>query len=240
MLRISIGMAAAAAAAFMALPAAAQGLDDNFDAEATGTTITNYIGFANFDVTEGSVDLLFDPNGYGLRCAGGSGSCIDLDGSTGNGGVLTTKSSFSFSAGDFVTLRYDVSGNQRDTTVDQLLVGIDFSTPTSFTDLTYGVGYGIVIPLPFTGPTPYLDFWTDIYGGAPFVTQTISFRTANAGSLNFSFGSNSNDNIGPILDNVSLSIAAVPEPEQWLLLILGFGLVGSEMRRRKATLRLAL
>ena len=36
---------------------------------------------------------------------------------------------------------------------------------------------------------------------------------------------------GPALDNVS--VAAVPEPEAWAMMLLGFGAIGFQMRRRK-------
>jgi choice-of-anchor C domain-containing protein len=42
---------------------------------------------------------------------------------------------------------------------------------------------------------------------------------------------------GAALDNVS--IAAVPEPATWMMLILGFGLVGGAMRRRKPVAAIA-
>ncbi|MBS3960497.1 MAG: PEP-CTERM sorting domain-containing protein [Sandarakinorhabdus sp.] len=44
-------------------------------------------------------------------------------------------------------------------------------------------------------------------------------------------GTTSNDNIGPILDNVL--VTQVPEPATWAMLIAGFGLVGFAMRRRR-------
>ena len=41
------------------------------------------------------------------------------------------------------------------------------------------------------------------------------------------------DNIGPVIDNVVLDIAAVPEPTTWGMLIAGFGAIGGTLRRRK-------
>ncbi|MBT9472342.1 MAG: PEPxxWA-CTERM sorting domain-containing protein [Phenylobacterium sp.] len=41
--------------------------------------------------------------------------------------------------------------------------------------------------------------------------------------------------MGPLLDNVSIGVSsAVPEPATWAMMIMGFGLVGSAMRRRQA------
>ncbi len=47
----------------------------------------------------------------------------------------------------------------------------------------------------------------------------------------------SNSAFGLALDNVS--IAAVPEPATWVMMILGFGMVGGAMRRRKSSLAFA-
>ena len=46
--------------------------------------------------------------------------------------------------------------------------------------------------------------------------------------------------IGFSLNAVSVSVAAVPEPATWGMMLLGFGLVGSTMRRRNATRAVAL
>jgi hypothetical protein len=50
------------------------------------------------------------------------------------------------------------------------------------------------------------------------------------------FDTNSADNIGPIVDNVLVTQrvqGVIPEPATWAMLITGFGLVGSAMRRRR-------
>ena len=54
-----------------------------------------------------------------------------------------------------------------------------------------------------------------------FRNQSLQLRFANLGA----------DNIGPILDNVSVS--QVPEPASWAMLITGFGMVGFAARRRR-------
>src|SRR5690349_11263550 len=89
------------AALFAAPGQATTVFSDNFDAENGGATALNYTGFTNFDV-EGQVDLV-KTGDFGIVCAGGSGSCVDLDGTSGPGRLLTS-SSFSFNAGD--TIRF--------------------------------------------------------------------------------------------------------------------------------------
>ena len=89
---------------------AASLLDDNFNAENGGAGTLNYFGLANWDVTEGSVDLIgnsffdfFPPNKLYL----------DLDGSTSNAGRIESKTTFSFNQGEIVELKFDLAGSQR-------------------------------------------------------------------------------------------------------------------------------
>src|SRR5215469_8200682 len=66
---------------------------DNFDTEgAPGVSILNYGSFANWTVSNGTVDLVAIPNGFGIStCPGAaSGKCVDLDGSTSDAGVMTS------------------------------------------------------------------------------------------------------------------------------------------------------
>src|SRR4051812_8233061 len=115
----TLGLLAGLALVAVAPAQAATVLSDNFDAEAGGATVTNYAGFANFDLQDGTVDLLRQPNQFGLTCFGGNGSsCVDLDGSTNNGGIMVTKSAYAFNAGDVVQLSFQVSGSQRVTAED--------------------------------------------------------------------------------------------------------------------------
>ncbi len=63
-----------------------------------------------------------------------------------------------------------------------------------------------------------------------------TFTAASTGVLNlYYWDSNSGDNFG----SITFSIAAVPEPATWALMILGFGAVGAAMRRRGARLATA-
>ncbi|MEH6527396.1 MAG: VPLPA-CTERM sorting domain-containing protein [Sneathiella sp.] len=83
-------------------------LTDNFDNE--GTPQANYAGFTNWDITEGSVDLV-GPGYFAHLCREALGnSCVDLDGSTGNAGVMTTKDEFAAGTYD---VSFWISGNQR-------------------------------------------------------------------------------------------------------------------------------
>ena len=56
--------------------------------------------------------------------------------------------------------------------------------------------------------------------------------------LRFSAGGTS-DSLGGYIDNITLNSIAVPEPTTWALFILGFGAIGSTLRRRNANVRVA-
>jgi hypothetical protein len=203
-------------AAIIAAPAQASSTSffDNFDAE--GSTKLNYTGFANFTVESGSVDLISnpDPFGFGISCAGGTGSCVDLDGSTGTSGFLLGNQIFSAAAGELISVSFDYAGNQRGGAADTLAYGFRFLTNGVF-DSQIIVG--------------------TVQAGDAFATYTASgsYGTAEQFQLFFQLDPTSTDNVGVILDNVSLSISAVPEPASWAMMIAGVGLAGGALRRRR-------
>ena len=75
-----------------------------------------------------------------------------------------------------------------------------------------------------------ISYGTMVAGNAGFTTYSLWFTPLTAGTLQLSFSTTSADNIGPLLDNVS--VVAVPEPAAWGMMIGGFGLAGMAMRRR--------
>lgn len=88
-------------------------LSDNFNGE--GTAQSNYAGFTNWDITEGTVDLV-GPGYFAELCREALGdSCVDLDGSSNNAGVMTTKDEFAAGTYD---VSFWISGNQRDSSDD--------------------------------------------------------------------------------------------------------------------------
>jgi choice-of-anchor C domain-containing protein len=60
---------------------------------------------------------------------------------------------------------------------------------------------------------------------------SYSFTADNSGSALLRLASNSNDAYGLAVDN--FSIAAVPEPATWAMMIVGFGIAGVAVRRRR-------
>jgi hypothetical protein len=73
---------------------------DGFDTEpgsgqgASGQSRTNYFGFANWTVSDGTVDLIahgdFASDVAEVECVGFTGKCVDLDGASNDAGVMTS------------------------------------------------------------------------------------------------------------------------------------------------------
>lgn len=81
------------------------------------------------------------------------------------------------------------------------------------------------------------DFAQDITlaSQAGLTNQSFTFQTTVAGNL--SFQNSGGDNLGLILDNISLAgdavVTAVPEPSSWAMMILGFAGLGYMTHRRR-------
>ena len=71
------------------------------------------------------------------------------------------------------------------------------------------------------------------FGTTAFSPVQVRFNVSNAGSGVFYFGTTSADGVGPLLDNVRISISAAPEPEAWAIMLTGFGGLGAMLRRRR-------
>ena len=67
----------------------------------------------------------------------------------------------------------------------------------------------------------------------PFSTVTLNFTPGSNSSYDISYQNLGGDNVGALLDNVSVS--AVPEPETYAMLLAGLGLMGFIARRRKTS-----
>lgn len=193
-------------------------INDNFNTENGGVGVYNYSGFANFNVTQGSVDLLpvaGDPNNAIWQAfAVTQGLFIDLDGTTNTGGKLETNP-LALAAGTY-QLSFDLAGSQR------------LVTPTDTVTVSLGGLFSQMITLP--SATPFGTFNFAIIAGAPSV-GTLSFLQAGG------------DNQGLLLDNVRLTFDAaatpVPEPASFLLWGLGAIAVTGYQRRRSARSRIA-
>jgi hypothetical protein len=159
---------------------------DNFNSETLGLNVSV---LNNWTVSDGSIDVI----GTGFfDLQPGNGRYIDLDGSTGNAGVLATRNTFG--PGTFL-LTFDLAGNNRASGFESVIVRLgDFSQTIS----------NIAQNQAFASQS--LSFTTTVAG-------KLSFENIPA--------SGAGDNIGALLDNVQLSTAAVPEPSTLAMFVLG-------------------
>jgi hypothetical protein len=204
---------------------------ENFDSITTNTLNIgpgNAITMAASMDVVGEVDAVVPMNGFGIN--GLTSTVIDLDGSSGPGAV--GKGGFNLVAGNSYTLSFDIGGAQRGSTRDNWSLVLRSDAAGALRS-NGGTGQLAIIPI-----SPLSDTFTFgglILGNTPFTTNSISLTALSNTSFAFEIGTTSSDNIGPLLDNVALvqTGGVIPEPATWAMLIAGFGLVGTAMRRRR-------
>lgn len=208
----SATVAVALTAALAGAPAQAGILfQDNFDADST-SSVLNFNSLLNWTVSGGTIDYIRS-GGFGISCVGGAGGCLDMDGSTGNAGRITSKQSFTFTPGMNYSFEMLLSGNQRGGSNDTVVFGIIDANNVELATTT-----------PALAPN------------AAFAPFSLGFA-AQTGSWRLFVEGVGGDNFGAILDNVVLrddGAASVPEPATLLIFSLGL-LAARAARSRKSS-----
>jgi hypothetical protein len=230
-------LTAVAAAAFCVPAHAGTVYSNNFDSENGGNSALNYNSFNGLTVTNGTVDLVKSGD-FGITCAGGSGACVDLDGTSFDAGLVSSNS-YGFNAGQRVALSLLFSGNQRNAPPpDSFTMRFDFTGPISGTfgyeSSTFGTSTAA-----FTNQSSLTLTVSNIQPNFAFTDLTFFFDPTSGGSTTFALQDGGNDNIGVVIDNLSLSVGAVPEPATWAMMLAGFGLAGMAVRRRRPAMVIA-
>lgn len=208
----SIVAIAAAASGLLGAASSQAGVifSDNFDADAT-TSSLNFNSLINWMVDQGTIDYIRS-GGFGIGCAGGTGGCIDTDGSSGDAGRLLSKQVFTFTAGVSYYIDMLLSGNQRNGAADSVDFGL--------VDVNTGALIGATVG-PMAANSPFSPI-TGMFLGS---VATGSYRLYVAGV--------GNDNVGAILDNFVLRDNTTSLPEPGTLALAAFALLGAVTARRR-------
>ncbi len=187
---------------------------DNFDADVTGLNAPG--GLINWTIDNGTVDVIHSGS-YSIDCVGGTGKCIDMDGSTGNGGRIISKQTFTLLPGQTWSLNGLISGNQRGTvTGDTWIAGFVDAATLAFVASASGT----------------------VASSDPYTSHGLTLSFGSPTTLRAFFEDPGIDNIGFILDDVTLecrgtACAAASVPEPGMLALLGGGLMGLALNRRR-------
>lgn len=203
---IALGLVSAPASAVLIF-------SDNFDADVAGLNAPG--GLINWTIDNGTVDVI-NSGSFSIDCVGGTGKCIDMDGSTGNGGRIISKQAFTVLPGETWSLAGLISGNQRNSAVDTWIAGfLDATTLATVASSS-----------------------STVTGTDAFATRDLTVVLGSPTTVRVFFEDPGSDNIGFILDNVSLecrggACASASVPEPGMLALLGAGLMGFALNRRR-------
>lgn len=176
---------------------------ENFDEVTPALGVSTAGAFSAIDGT--NVDVVGGALFGSLCHAPESGNCVDMGGSGGKNpsGNIELTSALSLAPGTYY-LSFDLIGSQRDT--------------TTMTTVNFG---------------PYSQSFT--LGPDDFTSGIVTNQAVvwTGGTIQLQFVDNSPaDNVGSLLDNITITTAPVPEPESLVLLATGL-IGGAGLLRRK-------
>ena len=176
---------------------------DDFTQEAYGTNTA----LDNWTISDGTIDVVGDPGFFAGLCTGGPSpdKCVDLDGSSFDAGRITS-TGIALEPGTY-EFSFWLKGNSRGGSADTVRMIVE-------TGVTAGESFTL----------DPVDAWQQ---------YTRLFTLQSAQTVNLVFDHSGGDNIGILLDNVSLS--TVPEPAT--LCLFGLALAGACARRRRSPRR---
>lgn len=212
--RTILALVASVALGLMSAPASAVVMfSDNFDADVTGLNAPG--GLINWTIDNGTVDVI-NSGSYSIDCVGGTGKCLDMDGTTGNGGRIISKQTFTLLPDESWSLSGLISGNQRNGASDSWILGFVDATTLS----------------------PFASLSSTVVGTDPFASEGFALSVFSPTTLRIFFEDPGTDNVGFILDDVTLecrgdTCASVSVPEPGMLALLGGGLLGFALNRRR-------
>ncbi|MEM7555294.1 MAG: PEP-CTERM sorting domain-containing protein [Cyanobacteria bacterium P01_A01_bin.84] len=185
-------------------------LKDNFDTENYGQAETDYSNLKNWNVTDGSVDLIGNGT-FDFRP--GNGLYLDLDGSQYNAGKLESKGEYKFNAGEIIELSFDFLGRN------------DF-------DDSYLKNDEVIVSLGSLFKETFSADALNLTSKGPTVSIKRNIKVESPTFAKLVFDHKGGDFGGLLLDNVELSVIpkdvqkSVPEPAS-MLGLLAVGLAGS-------------
>ena len=214
-LQISVGVAALALALSPVSASAAELLTNGSFEDLGGATPQGWGGYTfgpdfseplpGWSVDVGNVDVTVNGSPWGPAADGFSS--LDINGWT--AGAISQ--SFATVLGQIYNVSFAFSRNV-------------YGPQTSTADVSAGgTVLSVIAENDGSFGSPANMIWKS--GGFAFLgtgnTESIRLTATNGG------------NAGVFFDNISVSTAAVPEPAAWAMMITGFGIVGSLLRRRR-------
>jgi hypothetical protein len=244
--------AVAAALAIGSAAHAAPNLITNPGFDATSTSETNYFyGAGNYNVDAATGWKL---GGYGLYIFAGTATSANVgnvpgfrlwgnpDNTPGAPGSVANGYVDSPSGGNYLGLDGDTTPGVQGT-VTQTLYGLTAGTyRISFdwaaaqqTDQTGPTTESVIVN--FGGQSQQTSYVSNASKGfVPWQRQSFDFYTAGGDTVLQFVASGTPAGLPPFVLLDGLNASAVPEPATWAMMIVGMGLVGMSLRRRKAAM----